>query len=153
MAGARIKIVGVPLDLGQRRRGVDMVPSVLRPASLQRQLDNLGHEVEDAGNLPVVIPETQQVGDDRVRYISERIYRCVGEGDFPLLVGGDHSMAVETAVGMTRAYWPQGQKIGLIWIDAHADMNTPETTATRNVYGMGPACILGHGPAPLVGPA
>ena len=159
MAGARIKIVGVPLDLGQRRRGVDMGPSALRAASLQRQLENLGHEVEDAGNLPVVIPETQQVGDDRVRYIaeiadvcravSERIHRFVGEGDFPLLVGGDHSMAVGTAVGMTRAYRAQGQKIGLIWIDAHADMNTPETTATGNVHGMGLACILGHGPAPL----
>ena len=160
MPSTRIRIVGIPLDLGQRRRGVDMGPSALRAAFLQRQLQSLGHEVEDAGNLPVVIPETQQVRDDRVRYIaeiadvcravSERVHRFVGEGDFPLLVGGDHSIAVGTAAGLARAYRAQGQKIGLIWVDAHADMNTPETTTTGNVHGMGLACIVGHGPAPLV---
>ena len=160
MPSTRIKIVGVPLDLGQRRRGVDMGPSALRAAFLQRQLQTLGHEVEDAGNLSVVIPETQQVRDDRVRYIeeiadvcravSERAHRFVGEGAFPLLVGGDHSIAVGTAAGVARAYRAQGPEIGLIWIDAHADMHTPETTATGNVHGMGLACIVGHGPAPLV---
>lgn len=156
----KIKILGVPLDLGQRRRGVDMGPSALRAARLQDRLRLLGHEVEDMGNLPVVIPETQQVGDDCVRYLDEiadvcrgianRVGQIADEASIPLLVGGDHSIAVGSLTGMARSIRKRQSNIGLIWLDAHADMNTPATTPSGSIHGMALACIIGHGADSLV---
>jgi arginase len=156
---SKIKILGVPLDLGQTRRGVDMGPSALRAAGLQTRLGSLGHEVEDAGNLPVVIPETRKHGDDSARYLKEiadvcrgaakRITKFVAEGWVPLVIGGDHSIAPGTVAGISRYYREKGKSLGLIWLDAHADMNTPATTHTGNVHGMPLAALAGLGPAAL----
>jgi arginase len=158
---SKIKILGVPLDLGQTRRGVDMGPSALRAAGLQARLRSLGHEVEDAGNVPVVIPETQKHGDDSARYLKEiadvcrgtakRITTFVAGGWVPLVIGGDHSIAPGTVAGVSRYYREERKSLGLIWLDAHADMNTPATSPTGNVHGMPLAALAGLGPAALSG--
>jgi arginase len=159
MANTRIKILGVPLDLGQRRRGVDMGPSAIRAAGLQSRLREMGHEVEDAGDLAVVIPETQTLADNHARYVSEiaavcrRIAKHVGEvleqDRVPVILGGDHSVAVGTIAGAVRHFRRQKESLGLIWFDAHADCNTPETTPSGNVHGMPLAACLGLGPDAL----
>jgi len=150
-----IRILGVPLDLGQRRRGVDMGPSALRAARLQSSLCGLGHKVEDAGDLPVAIPETQAEGDGRARFMNEIAYVCGAaaqrvttfreNGETPLVIGGDHSIAVGTVAGMSHEAHSRDEKLGLVWFDAHADMNTPETTPSGNVHGMALASLVGLG--------
>jgi arginase len=155
----RIKILGVPLDLGQGRRGVDMGPSAIRAAGLQARLREIGIEVDDAGDLTVVIPETQALGDSRARYLQEIAALCrraakhVGEflesGRIPVILGGDHSVAVGTIAGAVRHFRRQKESLGLIWFDAHADCNTPETTPSGNVHGMPLAACLGLGPDAL----
>lgn len=155
----RIRILGVPLDLGQERRGVDMGPSAVRAAGLNAAIHGLGHEVEDTGNLHVKIPEEQHFGDKRAKYLNEiaeacrdaaqRVHGAIEEGFFPLSLGGDHSMAVGTVAGVAKFYHDRGQEIGLMWIDAHGDMNTPETSPSGNVHGMPFAGLLGFGPDEL----
>jgi arginase len=155
----KLRILGVPLDLGQERRGVDMGPSAVRAAGLNAALESLGHQVEDTGNINVKIPETQHFGDRRAKYLKEiaetsqevahRIYRTLEEGFFPLSLGGDHSIAVGTQAGVSKFYRDRKKSIGCIWIDAHADMNTPETSPSGNVHGMPFAATLGFGPEPL----
>lgn len=157
----RIRILGVPLDLGQERRGVDMGPSALRAAGLGAALQGLGHAVEDGGNISVKNPEEQHFGDKRAKYLSEiagicqdvaeRITRTLEEDFFPVSLGGDHSMAVGTVAGISKFHQQRGQSVGLIWIDAHADMNTPETSPSGNVHGMPFAALLGFGPQALTG--
>jgi arginase len=159
MPVSKIRILGVPLDLGQTRRGVDMGPSALRAAGLQTRLRGLGQQVEVAGNLPVVIPETHKSGDDSARYLKEiagvcqgvsmRVAKFLADGWIPAVLGGDHSIAAGTVAGVSKYYGAQRKSIGLIWIDAHADMNTPETTPSGNVHGMPLAAIVGLGPARL----
>ncbi len=151
----KIKIVGVPLDLGQGRRGVDMGPSALRVAGLNAQLKALGCEVEDAGNVPVAIAEMMPAGSPKVKYLAEVAECCrkhavwvdeiLRKGFLPLVLGGDHSIAVGTVGGVANFYRRRKKKIGLIWIDAHADINTPETTPSGNIHGMPLACCLGLG--------
>jgi arginase len=155
----KIRILGVPLDLGQERRGVDMGPSAMRAAGLNSALKGLGHKVEDAGNIHVKIPEEQHFGDRRAKYLHEiaetcqevahRIYQTLEAGFFPVSLGGDHSMAVGTQAGTAKFYRDRKQAVGLLWIDAHADMNTPETSPSGNVHGMPFAATLGFGPGPL----
>ena len=155
----KIRILGVPLDLGQERRGVDMGPSAVRAAGLNSALKNLGHQVEDAGNIHVKIPEEQHFGDQRAKYLNEiavtcqeaadRIYQTLEAGYFPLSLGGDHSVAVGTQAGVAKFYRDREQAIGVLWIDAHADMNTPDTSPSGNVHGMPFAATLGMGPEPL----
>ena len=157
----KIRILGVPLDLGQARRGVDMGPSALRAAGLNATLEALGHSVQDGGNIHVKNPEEQHFGDKRAKYLNEiaetcshvarRIHKTLEEGCFPLSLGGDHSMATGTAGGVSKFFHARGQSIGLIWIDAHADMNTPETSPSGNVHGMPFAALLGLGPEVLAG--
>ena len=159
MSPRTIGILGVPLDLGQQRRGVDMGPSALRAARLQTSLRGLGHTVEDAGNLTVVIPETQSEGDGRTRFLNEiadvcrgvshRVSAFVRQGELPLVVGGDHSIAVGTAAGVSQQLQTHGEKLGVLWFDAHADMNTPETTPSGNVHGMALASLVGLGHSDL----
>jgi arginase len=155
----KIKILGVPLDLGQERRGVDMGPSAVRAAGLNDALQNLGHTVEDGGNIHVRLPEEQPFGNQRAKYlkeiaetsqeVGERIYQTVEAGYFPVSLGGDHSVAIGTQAGVAKFYRDHNQEIGCLWIDAHADMNTPESSPSGNVHGMPFAINLGHGPESL----
>ena len=150
-----ISIVGVPMDLGADRRGVDMGPSALRYANLNEKLKELGHAVADLGDLDVIIPETRHFGHPRAKYLREIVDACgrlanlvldIREaGRTPLVLGGDHSIAVGTVAGMSESFRRQGKKIGLIWFDAHADFNTPEISPSGNVHGMPMAAIMGYG--------
>lgn len=160
MRQSHVAVIGVPLDLGAGRRGVDMGPSALRVAGLHARLSALGYEVEDRGNVPVDQPESQASGSARARYLpqiaeaSRRLARLVesaaAAGRVPLVLGGDHSVAVGSVSGMSHYWKRQGRALGLIWIDAHADMNTPATTPSGNVHGMPLACLTGQGPRELV---
>ena len=155
----KIRLLGVPLDLGQSRRGVDMGPSAVRVAGLEARLEAIGHVVEDGGNMSVAIAEQKKEGDPRAKYLKEITATCTRHaevvlktletGKFPLVLGGDHSVAAGTVAGVAEFYRRQNQKIGLIWIDAHSDMNTPETSPSGNVHGMPLAAILGLGPSEL----
>jgi arginase len=159
MRQSHIAVIGVPLDLGAGRRGVDMGPSAIRVASLHERLASLGYQVEDLGNLPVHQPESLPAGPARSRYLPQiaetcrRLARAVekaaSQGKAPLVLGGDHSVAVGSVSGMSRHLRKRKQSLGLIWIDAHADMNTPRTSPSGNVHGMPLACVIGHGPRDL----
>jgi arginase len=155
----KIRVIGVPLDLGQSRRGVDMGPSAVRVAGLEARLEEIGHVVEDAGNIVVAIPEQKKQGDARAKYLKEIAATCskhaelvlktLESGKVPLALGGDHSVAAGTVAGVAEFYRRQNQKIGLIWIDAHTDINTPETSPSGNVHGMPLAATMGLGPGEL----
>jgi arginase len=155
----KIEVIGVPLDLGQSRRGVDMGPSAVRVAGLEARLEELGHVVEDAGNIAVAIAEQKRVGDRHAKYLKEIAATCKEEaelvvrtleaGRVPLVLGGDHSVGAGTVAGVAEFYRRQGQKIGLIWIDAHTDINTPQTSPSGNVHGMPLAATMGLGPPEL----
>ena len=155
MTGKKVSILGVPLDLGQGRRGVDMGPSAIRAAGLGARLRALGVTVEDDGDLNVKLPETHGVEDERARYASAIAETCrdaalvirkrLAEGWTPLTLGGDHSLAMGALSGAASAIRERGEKLGLIWFDAHADMNTPETSPSGNVHGMPLAYSLGLG--------
>jgi len=151
----KIRVIGVPLDLGQSRRGVDMGPSAVRVAGLEARLEGLGHEVEDGGNVAVAIPEQKKEGDTHAKYLkeitatctkhAELILKTLEAGKTPISLGGDHSMAAGTVAGVAEFYRRQNQRIGLIWIDAHTDINTPETSPSGNVHGMPLASVMGYG--------
>ncbi len=155
----QIRILGVPLDLGQSRRGVDMGPSAVRVAGLEARLEALGHVVTDGGNVPVAIAETRVAGEPNAKYIGEISETCervaaivlqtLEEGITPLLLGGDHSVAAGSVSGLAEFYRRRNQRVGLLWIDAHSDINTPETSPSGNVHGMPLAALLGLGPDPL----
>lgn len=151
----RVEIVGVPMDLGGNRRGVDMGPSAIRYAGLRRTLERLGHQVTDHGNILVPDRVERETESDRARYASE-IIRVVRElaavveaierrGAFPLVLGGDHALSIGTFSGLSRA----GRRPGVIWIDAHGDINTPETTPSGNVHGMPLAVATGLAGSPF----
>jgi arginase len=156
---SHIAIIGAPLDLGQGRRGVDMGPSALRVANLNRRLASLGYVVEDLGNVQVEQAESLAEGDPRAKYLPQiaaacdRLATAVGEtlarGGVPLVVGGDHSVAIGSVSGVSRYFRERKKEIGLIWLDAHADMNTPESSPSGNVHGMPLACLVGMGPPEL----
>jgi arginase len=155
----KIRVIGVPLDLGQSRRGVDMGPSAVRVAGLEARLEALGHVVEDAGNIAVAIAEQKSEGDPRAKYLKEITATCTKHaelviktleaGKVPVVLGGDHSVAAGTVAGVAEFYRRQNQRVGLIWIDAHTDINTPESSPSGNVHGMPLAAILGLGPPEL----
>ena len=159
MPRSHIAIIGAPLDLGQGRRGVDMGPSAMRVANLNARLAALGYTVEDLGNVPVDQAEASPEGHPRAKYLPQiaatcqRLATLVGEtlarGSLPLVLGGDHSVAIGTVSGVSQYFREQGRRAGLIWLDAHADMNTPESSPSGNVHGMPLACIAGMGPAEL----
>jgi arginase len=155
----KVSIVGVPMDLGADRRGVDMGPSALRYADLNEKLQGLGCDVQDLGDLDVIIPEIRHFGDPKAKYLKEIADACVHlanlvveirqEGRTPLVLGGDHSIAVGTVSGMAESFRREGKKIGLLWFDAHADFNTPDISPSGNVHGMPMASIMGYGPIEL----
>ena len=155
----RIRVIGVPLDLGASRRGVDMGPSAVRVAGLEARLEALGHEVTDGGNIRVEIAETQASGNENAHYLkqiaqtctrtAEAVVKTLEEGLTPLVLGGDHSVAAGSVSGVAEFYRRKGEKIGVVWIDAHSDINTPETSPSGNVHGMPLAALLGMGPDSL----
>jgi arginase len=145
-----VAVIGGTLDLGAGRRGVDMGPSAIRYAGLEQQLgDKLGVEVTDAGNVISPVAETTVMGDEKARYLGQILDLCdrlsklvaeaAGRGALPLVLGGDHSVALGSLVGMAKAKGVGG----VVWVDAHGDLNTPETSPTGNVHGMVLAAALG----------
>jgi len=155
-----IQLLGVPMDLGSGHRGVDMGPSALRIAGLSERLTDLGHKVIDSGNLDIRIMEEISPGDARARYLKEivrastalarRTEKIMARGHFPLLLGGDHSIAVGSLSGISAFARRKRKKVGVLWIDAHGDINTPATTPSGNIHGMSLAALLGLGPQELV---
>lgn len=154
-----VEVIGVPLDLGQQRRGVDMGPSALRVAGLAGKLEALGLTVRDRGNVPVPGAEMMDRGDATARFLVQ-IARCdktvaqwvdaaLARQATPVVLGGDHSLAAGSIAGVASHFRAQQKTIGLIWIDAHTDINTPETSTSGNVHGMPLAALLGLGPAAL----
>jgi len=151
--GRHVSIIGAPLDLGQSRRGVDMGPSAIRYAGLDDRLAEMGYTVSDRGNVQTPEPESLNLRDERARYLPEILAACgrlaglvegaVREGSHPVVLGGDHAVALGTLAGLAAA---AGQPGGVIWIDAHGDLNTPETSPSGNVHGMPLAAALGRAP-------
>jgi arginase len=154
-----VHIIGVPLDLGGGRRGVDMGPSALRIAGLADRISALGRAVQDKGDLTVPIPETQRAGDERKRYIRDIARVCnrlhqtaltsLEAGALPLVLGGDHSLAAGSVAASAAYARARDTQVGLVWVDAHGDMNTPSSTTTGNVHGMPLAALLGSEPLEL----
>ena len=156
----KIRIIGVPMDLGASRRGVDMGPSALRVAGLQARIKQLGHQVEDIGNISVKQPEEMSYGEKRAKYLAEIADACkdlgaiveksLEESMLPVVLGGDHSIAAGTLSGIAAYFKKREKKIGLIWLDAHGDINTPESSPSGNVHGMPLAAAMGYGATELV---
>ncbi len=152
---AAVQIIGVPQDLGANRRGVDMGPSAIRYAGLTERLRQLGHTVADLGNIPVKLHEEHLPGSERLHYLNEivatnealakEVAAVVEAGDLPLILGGDHSTAIGSLAGVAAV-----KRCGIIWLDAHGDFNTEETTTSGNIHGMSLAASLGRGAEPLV---
>ncbi|MHB8634258.1 MAG: arginase [Thermoplasmatota archaeon] len=146
-----IRVVGVPMDLGAGRRGVDMGPSAIRAAGLHTRIQDMGYRVEDTGNVFAREPEEHRPKDPKLKYIDEvleacgelanRVDKAVKEGVTPLVLGGDHSIAIGTQAGLAR----HSKRRGMLWFDAHADFNTHETSPTGNIHGMPVSAILGLG--------
>jgi len=151
----KVSIIGVPLDLGGNRRGVDMGPSALRVTGLVERIRKLGFDVVDTGDVDVPLPEESDPGDPRMRFarpiaavcraLCDRVHGALREGRLPVTLGGDHSLAMGSVAGAARFFRERGKRIGLLWFDAHGDMNTPETTESGNVHGMPLAHLLGKG--------
>src|SRR5258705_10935446 len=159
MRQSHIAVIGAPLDLGAGRRGVDMGPSAIRVANLNRRISSLGYDLEDLGNIPVDQPEGLPEGPVRARYLPQiaatcrrlalEVEKAVRDEKVPLVLGGDHSIAIGTVSGVSKYFRKKKQSVGLIWIDAHADMNTPESSPSGNIHGMPLGCCVGIGPDEL----
>jgi len=155
MTRTRIRLIGFPIDLGADRRGVDMGPSALRIADIDRRLETLGYDVIDEGDIPIRNIEVSEVHDPRLKYLPEiaemsavlaaRVKSALDDGDFPVVLGGDHSMSIGSLAGIGAHCAERGKTLGVIWIDAHADMNTAETTPSGNIHGMPLAVAMGYG--------
>jgi arginase len=154
MEKRNVRIIGAPMDLGQNRRGVDMGPSALRCAGLQARLERLGHTLYDEGNIQVPNPEEEKVegSANRISAVAaacETIYQigtnCVNQGDFTIYLGGDHSISLGSIAAAS-----QSKQLGVIWIDAHADFNTIESSPSGNIHGMPVAALIGEGADELV---
>ena len=151
-----ISLLGVPMDLGADRRGVDMGPSAIRYADIGDKLRGLGHEVDDLDSIPVPAPETRAPGDPRLKYLDQivaavnelahRVQARMGQGSLPIVLGGDHSIALGSVAGVVKSIG----RVGVIWFDAHADFNTDETSPSGNIHGMILAALAGLGDTRLV---
>lgn len=156
MGKMNMSIIGVPLDLGQSRRGVDMGPSAIRYAGVVGRMEKLGHDVRDEGNIQVGVAETRDHNDSKLKNLEEvvrtntalakKVSEVVHAGRFPLVLGGDHSIAIGTLAGLADHY----HNLGVIWYDAHTDLNTAETSPSGNIHGMPLAVGIGLGDARLV---
>ncbi|MCO4746087.1 MAG: arginase [Proteobacteria bacterium] len=154
-----IAITNVHLDLGAGRRGTDMGPSAIHVAGLIPGLQRLGHRVTGVRTVGVLTQEATDVGDPSARFlpvieaacseVADLVEAACDTGQIPLVLGGDHAQAAGTIAGMARHHHRKGTEVGVLWVDAHTDMNTPETTPSGNIHGMPLACLLGHGPKSL----
>ncbi|MBX3131954.1 MAG: arginase [Gemmatimonadaceae bacterium] len=158
----QVRIIGVPMDLGASRRGVDMGPSAVRYTDLRDRLAKLGHDVDDIGNVSVPLREDAARGAQRgARYlgaitdvcseVATRTEEALRAGRLPVVLGGDHALSAGSIAGASRFLKSKGQHLGALWIDAHGDLNTPGTSKSGNVHGMPLAALLGHGDAAMVG--
>jgi len=155
-----LALISVSIDLGAGRRGVDMGPSALRIAGLTEQLKEIGYDVRESGAVYASGPESTVLGESRTRFLSEITDVCershaivrtvLDDGCFPLILGGDHSLSIGTVSAVAAHYRARDERVGLIWVDAHTDMNTPETTPSGNIHGMSLAVLTGRGPERLV---
>ncbi len=155
-----VNLIGFPMDLGAGRRGVDMGPSALRISGIKEKLERLGYSVVDSGDIFIQIMERQKITNPKLKYINEIIKTCntlstkvekvLEKGQFPLCIGGDHSMALGSIAGISSYCRKKKMTLGVIWIDAHADMNTDQTTPSGNIHGMPMAASLGLGHEKLV---
>jgi arginase len=155
-----IVIVNVHLDLGGVRRGTDMGPSAMHVAGLVPRIGELGHRVVEVHDVSVRSFEAAAPGDPRARFlpqirdcvaeVADRVHHALERGRFPLVLGGDHAQAIGTIAGLGRWYHQRGKRLGVVWVDAHTDMNTPDSSPSGNIHGMPLAVLLGHGPPELV---
>jgi arginase len=151
----RVRLIGMQIDLGAGRRGVDMGPSALRLAGLDERLAEIGVDVQDSGDVAAGIPEAVARGDAKLKYrdtiasacteLAVRVRAAHADGRIPLTLGGDHSLAIGSLAGSAAHFHERGERLGAIWMDAHADFNTPDTTPSGNVHGMGFAVCCGLG--------
>jgi arginase len=156
-----IRIIGVPMDLGASRRGTDMGPSALRIAGLGAAIRRLGYKLAREEDIAVPAMETRTVEDSDARFkpqilsvcttLAERVREIMNNGEFPLVIGGDHSIAMGTVAGAAAHFRDQGEEMGLIWFDAHGDMNVPGVSPSGNIHGMPLAHLLGRGDPDLAG--
>lgn len=156
MKKLNLSIIGVPMDLGQNRRGVDMGPSAIRYAGVVERLTNLGHSVKDEGDIAISHTRKEQSSNTHLRNLEDviegntllanKVHEVLTEEQFPLVLGGDHSIAIGTLAGLSDRY----ENLGVIWYDAHADLNTAETSPSGNIHGMPLAVSLGLGHDDLV---
>jgi arginase len=159
--GRRVSIIGAPCGLGASIPGVDLGPAAMRVARLNQRIAQLGYEVRDLGDLRCETPATPAPPNDKLKYLLEITNACtqlardirkaLGDGELPVVLGGDHSIAIGSVAGVAAHFRERGRQIGLIWFDAHADMNTPETTPSGNIHGMPLAVLLGLGAPELTG--
>ncbi len=159
MESKTVRIIGVPLDYGADRRGVDMGPSAIRYAGLREKLRQAGHQVTDLGNLPVPVPESREMANGgKLKYLDEivkvsrvlarAVEKALEENCYPLVLGGDHSIAIGTIGGLVRRY----ENLGVLWFDAHGDYNTDQTSPSGNIHGMPVATAVGLGHEALRAP-
>lgn len=150
-----VHIIGFPMDLGAGRRGVDMGPSAMRIAGVGEKLSALGYKVVDEGDLRIKTQEVQQIHDPHLKYLpeiaravtilSDKVEKILDAGGFPLALGGDHSMAIGSISGVAAHCKRENKRLGVIWVDAHADINTPESSPSGNIHGMPLSALMGHG--------
>lgn len=155
-----VHVIGVPMDLGAGRRGVDMGPSAIRIAGIDERLLELGYKVVDEGDLTIKTQEEQRVKDPQAKYLPEitrvvnllcrKVHRVLEHGQFPLVLGGDHSIAIGTVAGVASYARARRKRVGLFWIDAHGDFNTPGSSPSGNIHGMPLAVCAGLGPRQLL---
>lgn len=158
--GKAVAILGVPLSYGQSKGGVHLGPAAIRVAGLAQRIASLGYEVNDRGDLPIERSHSLPGFDEKLKYLNEIYEACerlanqteaiVEAGELPLTIGGDHSIAIGSLAGVVKGFRKRDQRLGLIYFDAHADMNTPDTTPSGNIHGMPLASLLGYGAPELV---
>src|SRR5438132_6938608 len=159
-AGKAVAILGVPLSYGQSKGGVHLGPSAMRVAGLAERVSSLGYEVNDCGDLPIERSHSLPGFDEKLKYLNEIYAACerlavetekiVDASALPITIGGDHSIAIGSLSGIVKAFRKRDERLGLIYFDAHADMNTPDTTPSGNIHGMPLAALLGYGVPELV---
>jgi len=160
-AGRRVSILGVPCGFGASIAGVDLGPAAMRVARLRQRVAQLGYEVRDLGDLRLECPNEPAPQAEKLKFLREiaaanaqlaaDVKGILEGGELPIILGGDHSIAIGSVSGVTSFYRGRGETVGLIWFDAHADMNTPETTPSGNVHGMPLAVLFGRGAPELTG--
>lgn len=158
--GKALSLLGVPLSYGQSKGGVHLGPAAIRVAGLAQRISSLGYEVNDRGDLPIERSHSLPGFDEKLKYLTEihdacerltiQVEQFVDAGDFPITIGGDHSIAIGSLSGVVKSFRKRDQRLGLIYLDAHGDMNTPDTTPSGNIHGMPLAVLLGHGAPELL---